>query len=202
MGFDSELQCGITTATIARPSGRRHRRPSPNPTRSPLMLVYESESKPLAEAEIWVHCWSNSEAHHQGGSGVGLAARRPQRPSQLPLSPSPPCPTVKSTLLARAESESRAAGANASYAVATSGALVHPNSYMNSWNIWIHTWKNHMNSYLKWQVNSCTEYEFIYEMIIWIHEYINSYLWIQIYSLWIYIWIHKYMYSYIWIHSI
>ena len=52
MGFDCELQCGITTATIARPSGRRHRRPSPNPTRSPLMLVYESESKPLAEAEI------------------------------------------------------------------------------------------------------------------------------------------------------
>ena len=29
---------------------------------------------------------------------------------------------------------------------ACSRILVNPNSYMNSWNIWIHTWKNHMNS--------------------------------------------------------
>ena len=27
-----------------------------------------------------------------------------------------------------------------------SGTLVHPNSYMNSWNIWSHVWKNHMYS--------------------------------------------------------
>ena len=55
-------------------------------------------------------------------------------------------------------------------------------------------------------------YEFIYEMIIWIHECMNSCIWIYMYRFWIRIWIHRYMNSYmnsyvwtlnshIWIHK-
>ena len=44
--------------------------------------------------------------------------------------------------------------------------------------------------------------EFICEMNIWIHEYMNSCVWIQMYRFWILIWIHKYMNSDIRIHCI
>ena len=37
--------------------------------------------------------------------------------------------------------------------------------------------------------------EFIYEMNIWNHEYMNSCIWIQIFVFWIHEWIHKYMNS-------
>ena len=59
--------------------------------------------------------------------------------------------------------------------------------------IWIHVWNDYMNSYTA---------EFIYEMNIWIHEYMNSCIWIQMYGFWIHIWIHKYMNSDIRIHCI
>ena len=59
--------------------------------------------------------------------------------------------------------------------------------------IWIHIWNDYMNSYTS---------EFIYEMNIWIHEYMNSCIWIQMYGFWIHIWIHKYMNSDIRIHYI
>ena len=39
-------------------------------------------------------------------------------------------------------------------------------------------------------------------MNIWIHEYMNSCTWIQIYGFWIHIWIHKFMNSDIRIHCI
>ena len=42
-------------------------------------------------------------------------------------------------------------------------------------------------------------YEFIYQMIIWIHECINSYIWIDIYRFWILIWIHR-CWILVWIH--
>ena len=97
-----------------------------------------------------------------------------------------------------------------------SGTLVQPNSYMNSWNIWIHiwiciswyefiyiwihiiviwihVWNDYMNSYTS---------EFIYEMKIWIHEDMNSCIWIQMYGFWVHLWIHKYMNSDIRIHHI
>ena len=118
-----------------------------------------------------------------------------------------------------------------------SGTLVHLNSYMNSWNIWIHTWKNHLNSQFVWFhikviyefiyefiymnfrihihwlptgiwihiiiiwihiwndcMNSYT-YELIYEMNIWIYEYMYSCILTQMYRFWILIWIHKYINS-------
>ena len=59
--------------------------------------------------------------------------------------------------------------------------------------IWIHIWNDYMNSY------TC---EFICEMNIWIYEYTNSCVWIQMYRFWILVWIHKYMNSAILIHCI
>ena len=59
--------------------------------------------------------------------------------------------------------------------------------------IWIHIWNDYKNSY------TC---EFICEMNIWIHEFMNSCVWIQMYRFWILIWIQKYMNSDIRIHCI
>ena len=87
----------------------------------------------------------------------------------------------------------------------TSGTLVHLNSYMNSWNMWIHIWKiiwihslyefiyefMYMNSYTYEFIWSL--YEIIYSLHIWIHIHLNSYM------QWIYefmsIWIHVYEYK-------
>ena len=74
-------------------------------------------------------------------------------------------------------------------------SLKHMNSYMKKsyefiyiWIhiiiIWIHIWNDYMNSY------TC---EFICEMNIWIHEYMNSCIWIQLYRFWIHTWFHKCM---------
>ena len=63
----------------------------------------------------------------------------------------------------------------------TSETLVHPNSFVNSWNIWIHIWKNQMKSFLIWIHIWIYICEFIYIwihiIIIWIHinDYMNSY---------------------------
>ena len=59
--------------------------------------------------------------------------------------PSPKVPTLPSQS-ALLEAIEAAANASLFYQVVTSGTLVHPNSYTNSWNIWIHIWKKHMNS--------------------------------------------------------
>ena len=101
--------------------------------------------------------------------------------------------------------------------ICTSGTLIHPSSYMNSWNLWIHLWKNHMNWLVTWihiQVTWIHEYEFMYEMIIWIlclyefFVYMNSYMNDHMNS-----WVHEFMsaniyvysefiyeYMYVWIH--
>ena len=44
--------------------------------------------------------------------------------------------------------------------------------------------------------------EFTYEMNIWIHEDMNSDIWIQMYGSWIHIWIDKYIISDIIIHCV
>ena len=67
----------------------------------------------------------------------------------------------------------------------------HINSYNHCMNSYI--WNDYMNAYT---------YEFIYEMNIWIHEYMNSCIWIQMYGFWIHILIHIYMNSEIRIHCI
>ena len=87
-----------------------------------------------------------------------------------------------------------------------------PNSYMN-----LHT-HTHTNSYIYiyiyiyihiwilmiiWihRLNSCMKWSNEF-MSTWIHEYMNSCIWIQIYRFQIHIRIHQYMNSDIWIHSI
>ena len=44
--------------------------------------------------------------------------------------------------------------------------------------------------------------DIIYKMVMWIHQYKNSCIWIHVYRVWIHIWIQKYMKSEIRIHSI
>ena len=50
--------------------------------------------------------------------------------------------------------------------------------------IWIYTECMDMNSYMKWSyefMGYMKYYKFIYEMIKWIHEYMNSCIWIHMY---------------------
>ena len=77
---------------------------------------------------------------------------------------------------------------------------IYMNPYMDIKWSWIHMiiiWNQMRNDYM----NSCTS-EFIHEMNIWIHKYMNSCVWIQMYGFWIHIWIHKYVNSDIRIYCI